>query len=51
MLIAVSCVIRVTQTSSGMIETHSLVPYFNDLINEQGGTGIIIPPQNKLNIN
>ena len=33
-----------------MIETHSLVPYFNDLINEQGGTGIIIPQQNTLNI-
>ena len=50
MLIAVSCGNRVTQTSSGMIETHSLVPCFNDLINEQGGTGIIIPPQNTVNI-
>ncbi|MEC7820432.1 MAG: gamma-glutamyl-gamma-aminobutyrate hydrolase family protein [Actinomycetota bacterium] len=50
MLIAISCGKRITKTSSGMIETHSLVPYFNDLINEQGGTGIIIPQQNTLNI-
>ena len=50
MLIAISCGKRITKTSSGMIETHSLVPYFNDLINAQGGTGIIIPQQNTLNI-
>ena len=50
MIIAISCGKRITQTSSGLIPTYSLVPYFNDLINEQGGTGIIIPPQSTLDI-
>ena len=34
MLIAVTCGIRETKTSSGMLDTNSLVTYFNELINE-----------------
>ena len=50
MLIAVTCGIRETKTSSGMLDTNSLVTYFNELINEQGGTTLIIPPQEILDI-
>ena len=49
MLIAITCGVRETKTSSGMLDTNSLVTYFNELINEQGGTAIIIPPQEVLN--
>ena len=34
MIIAVSCGVRETKTSSGMLDTNSLVTYFNELINE-----------------
>jgi len=49
MLIAITCGVRETKTSSGMLDTNSLVTYFNKLINEQGGTAIVIPPQEVLN--
>ena len=50
MLIAVSCGVRETKTSSGILNTASLVTYFNELINQNGGTALIIPPQEKINI-
>ena len=50
MLIGVTCGNRETNTSSGMLDTNSLVTYFNELINEQGGTSLIIPPQEILDI-
>ena len=50
MIIAVSCGVRETKTSSGMLDTNSLVTYFNELINESNGTMIIIPPQRNLEL-
>ena len=50
MLIAVSCGVRETRTSSGILNAASLVTYFNELINQNGGTALIIPPQEKFNI-
>ena len=50
MIIAVSCGVRETKTSSGMLDTNSLVTYFNELINESNGTMIIIPPQRNLDL-
>ena len=50
MLIAVSCGVRETRTSSGILNTASLVTYFNEFINQNGGTALIIPPQERFNI-
>ncbi len=50
MIIAVSCGVRETKTSSGMLDTNSLVTYFNELINESNGTMIIIPPERNLEL-
>ena len=50
MLIAVSCGVRETKTSSGMLQANSLVTYFNEIISQNGGTTLIIPPQESFDI-
>ena len=50
MIIAVTCGVRETKTSSGMLNTNSLVTYFNELISQNGGTTLILPPQERFDI-
>jgi len=50
MIIAVSCGVRETKTSSGMLDSSSLVTHFSELISQNGGTTLILPPQEGFDI-